>query len=211
MRGTNTGSFAGLPPTGRSVVLRGADFISVGQDGIESVEGYFNPGSVPQQIGMQILVQPTEVGPFTFGNSVRVGGEIDGSPGAFSITSLQPKNAEDADRVRELSRETAAQMIGLDGFMGWVGVAIGDRMLTITAWSSPENSRQVMRLPAHKDATRGFFGTDLADGGWVSVWSPERIGPVWSRCHSCDAMANTDTDDETCSCGAAAPEQRTYW
>ena len=29
MRGTNTGSFRGLPPTGRAVVLTGADFIQV--------------------------------------------------------------------------------------------------------------------------------------------------------------------------------------
>ncbi|HEX6482684.1 MAG TPA: ester cyclase [Ktedonobacteraceae bacterium] len=29
VHGTNTGSFRGLPPTGRSVVLRGCDFIAV--------------------------------------------------------------------------------------------------------------------------------------------------------------------------------------
>ena len=42
MRGTNTGSFAGLPPTGREVALAGADFIRCGPDGIVAVEGYFD-------------------------------------------------------------------------------------------------------------------------------------------------------------------------
>jgi steroid delta-isomerase-like uncharacterized protein len=211
MTGTNTGSFAELPPTGRSVLLRGADFIQVGDEGIESVTGYFSPGAIPQQIGMQVVVQPTEVGPFTFGTGARVGGGIEGAPGAFSITSLMPKNEEDLERVRELSRETAAQMTELDGFMGWVGVTLGDRMVTITAWASPEDSKQVMRLAPHREGTKGFFGSDLAAGGWVSVWTPERIGPVWARCASCGAMTNSGGDEENCSCGAELAAVRHYW
>lgn len=58
------------------------------------------------------------------------------------------------------------QMQELEGFMGWVGVRVGDRMLTITAWASPDQSKQVMRLAPHKEGTRGFFGTEIAEGGW---------------------------------------------
>jgi steroid delta-isomerase-like uncharacterized protein len=211
MVGTNTGSFMGLPPSGRSVVLDGADFIRVGPGGIQSVEGYFSPGAVPQQIGMQVIVQPSEAGPFTFGNAVRVGGDIEGAPGAFSITSLKPRNAEEVEQVRELSRQVASQMKQLKGFMGWVGATVGDRMVTITAWSSPEDSKQVMRLDPHRQGTKGFFGTELADGGWVSVWTPEHIRPVWARCDACGTMANTSTEGGTCSCGATLPPARVYW
>ncbi len=42
MRGTNTGSMYGLPPTGKSVELLGADFIRVAGDRIRSVDGYFD-------------------------------------------------------------------------------------------------------------------------------------------------------------------------
>jgi hypothetical protein len=174
------------------------------------VEGYFSPGDVPRQVGMQVLVQPSSVGPFTFGNATRVGGAIEGQPGAFSITSLHPRDAEDVEHMRELSRATAAQMTELDGFMGWVGVVVGDRMLTITAWQSPEQSKQVLKLAPHVQGTRGFFGTDYAQGGWVSVWSPERFGAAWVRCGSCGAMADPG-DGATCACGEALPTGRTYW
>lgn len=211
MRGTNTGSFAGLPPTGRAVELRGADFIRVGDEGIESVEGYFSPGELPKQIGMQLLVQPSEAGPFRFGNSVRVGGAIDGPPGAFSITSLHARRPEEVERVRELSRETAVQMAGLEGFMGWVGATVGDRMVTVTAWASPEHSKQVLRLAPHLEGTKGFFGSEMAGGGWVSVWTPDRIGPLWSRCEACGAMADYTDPGTACACGADRPAARAYW
>src|SRR4029077_17534524 len=44
MRGTNRGSFQGLPPTGREIALPGADFITFadGDGGIATVTGYFD-------------------------------------------------------------------------------------------------------------------------------------------------------------------------
>jgi len=47
MTGTQTGPFAGLPPTGQTVRPPGIDVIETGQDGIRSVTGYFDSGSVP--------------------------------------------------------------------------------------------------------------------------------------------------------------------
>ena len=67
MRGTNTGSLQGLPPTGRSVAVPGADFIQVEGDKILSVQGYFDSRAVPEQLGLQVVVQPNAIGPFVFG------------------------------------------------------------------------------------------------------------------------------------------------
>ena len=75
MKGTNLGPFGGLPPTGRTVTLDGADFIRVTGAGIQSVQGYFDAGAVPRQLDLQVLVQPRSLGPFTFGTSVRVGSQ----------------------------------------------------------------------------------------------------------------------------------------
>jgi len=61
-----------LPPTGKLIELRGADFIETSDFGVTRVAGYFEPGQEPRQIGMKVLVQPNEVGPFQFGYSVRV-------------------------------------------------------------------------------------------------------------------------------------------
>ncbi len=51
VRGTNTGAFRGLPPTGRSVVLRGCDFISVRAGKLQRVEGYVDRLGLLQQLG----------------------------------------------------------------------------------------------------------------------------------------------------------------
>jgi steroid delta-isomerase-like uncharacterized protein len=64
MRGTNTGSFFALPPTGRSVEVPGADFIVVDGGAIRSVEGYFDSRAVPSQLGLDVIVQPHAIGPF---------------------------------------------------------------------------------------------------------------------------------------------------
>src|SRR5262245_53055019 len=71
MRGTNHGSMMGLPPTGKSVELHGADFIRVDGDRIRSVEGYFDSRVMPEQLGLQVVVQPRAIGPHTFGTAVR--------------------------------------------------------------------------------------------------------------------------------------------
>lgn len=211
MRGTNTGSFRGLPPTGRSVVVPGADFIRVDDEGIRSVEGYFNAGEVPRQLGMQIVVQPNQIGPFTFGVASRVSADRVGAPGAFSITSLHAASDEDVENVRNVSREIAMQMRELEGFMGLVTATIGDRMLTITAWEGKEHPLQTMRVPAHQKAARGFFGNDYAAGGWVSVWTPEHQGSVWSRCRQCGRMTDTGAESGRCECGASLPDPRPHW
>ena len=56
MRGTNHGSFRGLPPTGRSIDVTGADFLTTGDGKVTSVVGYFDGGSVPRQLGLQVIV-----------------------------------------------------------------------------------------------------------------------------------------------------------
>src|ERR1700742_1411707 len=54
MRGVNTGSMMGLPPTGRAVEVRGVD-IAVAADGkLRSVQGYFDSGAVPRALGLDV-------------------------------------------------------------------------------------------------------------------------------------------------------------
>lgn len=70
MTGTHGGPHQGLPPTGRSVRLPGADVIRVEGDRVRSVTGDFDTTVLPAQLGLQVIVQPTSVGPFSFGTSV---------------------------------------------------------------------------------------------------------------------------------------------
>ena len=58
MKGTNSGPFAGDPPTGKSVALPGADFLTVAGDKIGSVKGYFDQRTLVEQLGLQVIEQP---------------------------------------------------------------------------------------------------------------------------------------------------------
>jgi len=51
MKGTNMGPMMGLPPTGRSIALAGADFARIEGGKILSLQGYFDGGAVPRSLG----------------------------------------------------------------------------------------------------------------------------------------------------------------
>jgi steroid delta-isomerase-like uncharacterized protein len=211
MRGTNTGSMYGLPPTGKPVTLHGADFIRTTGDGIRSVDGYFDAGDVPKQLGLQVVVQPSSAGPFSFGTAVRTFAGSTARPGAFSITVLKTRNAEDETRVREQSRQIAAEMLSMRGFIGWVGVTIADRMMTITAWENAGDPRQLVEGGRHAEAMTKFFGPELGGGGYTAVFAADHINANWVRCSSCQAMVDYLARQGGCACGAKLPQPMPYW
>jgi steroid delta-isomerase-like uncharacterized protein len=51
IRGTHAGSYRGLSPTGRSLILPGCEFITVRESKVQRVEGYFDRLSILQQLG----------------------------------------------------------------------------------------------------------------------------------------------------------------
>lgn len=52
MRGTHTGSLAGLPPTGQTIELDGVDVVEFSDDGIASITGYFDQKEFAEQLGL---------------------------------------------------------------------------------------------------------------------------------------------------------------
>jgi steroid delta-isomerase-like uncharacterized protein len=214
MRGTNHGSMNGLPPTGRQVELPGADFITVEGDKIRSVVGYFDSRAVPQQLGLQIVVQPHAAGPFTFGTAVSVQTGKRTKPGAFSITALQlqPDHvAEELELVRNYSRPIAVEMLNMEGFISFVGVTIAGRMVTITAWENADNPRQLMQGGTHQKAMETFYGPDHFSGGATGVYIPERINTMWTRCPACGQMVSYEQQAGVCRCGQPLPEHPPYF
>jgi len=211
MTGTNSGSMNGLPPTGKSVSLQGADFVQFADGKIESVKGYFDSGTVPRQIGLNVIVQPSEVGPFRFGTSVSVQTGRKQVPGAFSITQLEPLDDEAAEKIRESSRATLASMLEMDGFIGAVTASIGERMMTISAWDSADAPRQLMRGGPHAAASKAMMDGSLAKSGYTSVHVPVRVNPFLLRCGACGKMHRGPEPQASCECGATLPEQPAYW
>jgi steroid delta-isomerase-like uncharacterized protein len=211
MRGTNTGSMMGLPPTGKTVTVHGADFIRVSGGRIQTVDGYFDSRAVPDQLGLQVLVQPRELGPFAFGNATRAWPGKNVKPGAFSVTVLEARSPEEVRSVEQMSPGIIGSMMPLQGFLGWVGVTVGSRMMTITAWESPKDPRQLLTGGAHGDAMKQFFGKEIAAGGFTSVWVPERINTRWVRCSACDRMVDHERSAGVCSCGCKLADPLPYW
>ncbi|HVH28024.1 MAG TPA: ester cyclase [Vicinamibacterales bacterium] len=216
MRGTNLGSMMGLPPTGKSIQTMGADFIRTRDGKIQSVEGYFDTKSVPEQLGLKVNVGPEALGPFQFGMSTRVSSGKTMPPGAFSITALKKRSPADQQNVTDASRQIAQEMLGAPGFISLVTASIGDRMLTITAWESPDHPAQLMLAGTHPDAVRRFFQssgdeTDMGGGGVTSVWMPLRINTMWVRCGSCNKMQDRGKSTGVCSCGSPLDEPWPYW
>lgn len=144
MKGTHAGAFQGLPATGRKISLPGADVIEIGTNGIEAVKGYFDTRVIPVQLGLQVLIQPFKVGPFSFGNSTAVQSGKKTKPGAFAITTIWNADAQ-TEEIRALTRATATEMLQMEGFIGVSFFRIGDRGVTVSAWEKPEQTKQLMR------------------------------------------------------------------
>lgn len=209
MKGTNMGEFAGLPPTQQPVSLPGVDVVETGPDSIMSVTGYFDSRLVPEQLGLQVLVQPRSIGPFSFGNSVAVQTGKRTKPGAFSITAIW-NDAEQDEDIRALSQATATEMLEMEGFIGLTLVRVGGRGVTISAWEKPEDARQLLVSKAHREAMRRFW-SDLGDSAFTSVWAPDHFNPLWVRCRSCGKMADYEKSSGRCACGSQLPEAPAYF
>lgn len=209
MKGTNSGPFQGLPPSGCTVSLPGADFIEIEGDRIKSVKGYFDSRVVPEQLGLQVVVQPNEIGPFTFGKSVAAHSGKKEKPGAFSITAIWNAD-EQTEEVRDLSRDTAEEMLGMEGFIGTTLIRIGNTGITVSAWEKPQNTIQLMRGGTHSKAMKRFW-EDLGDAAFTSVWIPHHINPFWVRCSACKKMADYEAGDGKCACGETLPERPSYF
>jgi len=204
MRGTNDGPFQGLPATGREIALPGADFISFAADGsgIASVVGYFDSAVVPRDLGLRVLVQPVAIGPWTFGVASRASVGNDAPPGAISLTFLEARSDEEVEEVQSRSREIVHELFGADGFISFVGMTVGRRMYTLSAWETPEAARAIRASPHHREAVARMFGPEIASVGQTGIWAPWRLNEPIVRCTECDRMVRAAG---TCACGAALP------
>ena len=209
MTGTNTGSLNGLPPTGKAIALKGVDLIEVVDDGIKLVTGYFDTKAVPIQLGLNVIVQPFVVGPFSFGTSVAVQSGNKTKPGAFSITSIW-NDVEQTAEIQALARETMKDMLGMEGFIGITTARLAGRGVTIAAWEKPENIAQIYTSPAHREAMKKFW-PNLSKGAYASVWIPHHINPLYVRCFVCNKMSDSEKSAGVCECGGALGEAPPYF
>jgi steroid delta-isomerase-like uncharacterized protein len=210
MTGTQSGPFNGLPPTEARVKLPGIDVITLGEHGLRSVEGYFDQRTLLEQLGVQVAVQPANVGPLAFGTSARFRTSNAGSPGALSMTWMDVRDEAEGEEVKQRVRTIAAEMARVPGFIGWVGIAIAERLYTLSLWDDPETIRQLTANAQHKAAVRRVFETNLGTALHTGVWVPDHLNPQWRRCPKCGTLIDADRPDQSCPCGELPPARRTY-
>ena len=211
MRGTNSGSLAGAPPTGGTIAQPGADFIEVENGKIRSVTGYFDRRTLVEQLGLQVLVQPYALGPVSFGASayMNLGGRT--KPGAFGITMIENRSEEEALETDRFGRRIFQDLAKMPGFISVVTARAGMHAFTITAWEDADSPKQLLAGGAHGEAMVRLFGPDFAAGAMTSVWVPDHINPLWVRCPKCNQMADADRPEGKCECGENLPEAPAYW
>lgn len=212
MHGTQEGPLEGLPPTGETVALPGTDVIEVGANGITSVDGYFDAGTMMEQLGLRVDVQPERLGPLSFGTSARLDLGKTTEPGAFSLTYIGFRDADDAEAVQDRTREIIQEMTGMDGVVSAVFASVGGRGYTITAWEDPDDARQLMEEGTHPTAVQELFERDgVGAAGMTSVWTPERSNGRMVRCTACLEMTYEIGADACPECEEPLPEVPTYW
>lgn len=206
MRGTNTGSFAGAPPTRSPLALRGGLFLYCADDLVTSAVAFFDQRTLATQIGLHAPVMARQAGPMRFGTSVRLDKGNRAQPGALSFTRLDMGSPAGLLRLREYARPVLGGMAGMSPVIGAAlfndGHSVG---YTVSGWSSPEAAQEIMGQDAHRAAMQAFFNDGLGVSGWTSVWVPARINALWVRCPGCSTMAQAEVG-ALCSCGAALPE-----
>jgi steroid delta-isomerase-like uncharacterized protein len=211
MKGTNTGPMKGLAPTGRSIALAGADFARIEGGRIHSLQGYFDSGAVPRALGLDVIVQPSSIGPFGFGTSTRASNGSIALPGAFSITNFVARNAEEVAIIKDGGRKIAMDMLSMPGFISMVSVVVGDCLMTITAWETVDSMAPLMKQGEHRSMVSRYFTSEFGAGGMTGVWIPGRLNPRRVRCPGCDKMTPVAAPQQKCSCGAAVPDPLAYW
>jgi steroid delta-isomerase-like uncharacterized protein len=210
LHGTNTGSWNGQPPTGRSVAMRGVDVLTVTAGKITSAEGYFDRQAMAEQLGFQMRPLLPVADPFQFGYAARIATGSSDVPGAFSLTWIDARSDQEAEEIKLAAGIVAAELAPQPGFLSWVGMEIGSRLYTITAWDSADAVRAVMRNSTHQAAVKRFFAGDLGAAASTGVWCAHRLNPVRVRCSSC-AQWTIPAGDNTCACGQPLPPSPPYW
>ena len=210
MTGTQSGPFNGLPPTEARIKLPGIDVITLGDTRLLSVEGYFDQRTFLEQLGVQVAVQPANVGPLAFGTSTRFRSANTSTPGALSLTWIDVRSEEENEEVKQRSRAIVAELARVPGFIGWVGIIIAERLYTLSLWDDPETIRELRASAQHKAAARRVFESELGAAMHTGVWVPDHLNPQWQRCPKCGTMIDPDRPDQSCPCGEPSPARRTY-
>jgi hypothetical protein len=211
LRGANTKSVKpGIEPTGKQLALRGTEILE-GAPAFTRVRRYFDQKSLYEQIGMQVIVEPIAQGKATYGYSKRVASGNPAPPAIVGLTWIHFRDQSELDRIRTHSAKIIDDFLNEPGFISIVTGAAGNRAFTVTAWEN-EDALYSALDKSHSRAKHDFRTGDISPAVWTSVWKPDHINRIWTRCPSCNTPNDVSDDHRACAnCGAPLPERQAYW
>jgi LSD1 subclass zinc finger protein len=213
MQGTNDGAaLPGAPaPTGATIDFPGADVITVRDGQVDTVVGYFDQKLFLEQLGFQAIPAPVDEWPVEFGLAARVDLGNTTTPGAISFTWIELNDQAELGELNDRTTEIITAFASDPAFIGFQSTSIGDRNVTLTAWTTPEAAEAaIARNARHTAARNRVFADKFGLRGFTSLWRPYRLNPQFCVCSSCrETVPLTDgATTATCSCGtevSAAP------
>src|SRR5262249_56319018 len=96
-----------------------------------------------------------------FGYAVRGAAGSSEMRRAFSLTWIDVRSEKEAEEVKLTAAVVAVELAQEPGFISWIGLEIGSRLYTITAWESENAVRAVMRNRTHLAAVKRFLTEDF--------------------------------------------------
>jgi hypothetical protein len=191
-------------------VLDGVDVFELA-DGtrLRSAWRYFDRRALAEQLGMQTIVEPIEVGTMTFGYSLR-DWVSHSKPGLLGLTWIQARDEEEKAKIRTYARHIIKGFHDVPGYVGVVTGFAGLHGFTLTAWEDENALRAGVHGRDHVEAMRAFHeGTST--GVFTSVWQPLRLNRVWQRCTKCGTPNDAHGTERHCAkCGTELPEAPPY-
>jgi heme-degrading monooxygenase HmoA len=172
---------------GSPLSLPGCDVITVGPSGIDAVRGYFDRYAGYRQLGFQVEVMPASEERSKFGRARYAVGDLEKAPGAVALTMACVRNEAEREEVEARSADIADELVKMPGFISFVGVAAGDRLITLTQWENAEAIRQLTDHPLHREAVRRMYQDNVVERGLVSTWLPVHVKEI-KRCSECEAI-----------------------
>lgn len=212
LTGKNVGPYRpNFEPTNKEFTLEGVDVVTLEKGQVAVTQRYFDSASLALAIGHQVIVEPYEQGGAEFGYSMHVSMGKSVPPGVVGLTWIEARDEAEKDEIRGFSRNIIKDFRETPGFLGIVTGFTGLRGFTVTAWETEEALRDGTTR-YHARAMQAFRSEDVADGVWTSVWRPERLNRIWTRCPACKTPNDVNDDHRQCaSCGAELPPRRTFW
>lgn len=211
LTGSNDAPFKpGLPATHRRITLEGMESLQIDQGRIVFARRLFDSRTLFERLGFQVIVEPRTIGKMSFGYSLHASSGNPKQPEILALTWIAARDESERNRIREHSRQIIQDFLEEPGFIGIV-TGFADRGFTVSAW---ENEAALHRAldRQHSRAKHEFKSADLSPGVWTSVWKPERLNRLWTRCSSCQQPNDVSDDRRSCErCGAELPSRPSYW